>query len=201
MIWIYRNVDTAAQIQFPDWYSAVFMIRDGADDLSEQSRELPAGGEGSTAAGAAKPGQCAGRWIQKIHFMTDKCRFPHLCVYCPPRERKHNWKQPNANTGQDLCGSNISEQWMHTYAIAGDVLLQVPVCQHGLSSQSHKAMRPKGHHATEPCTRVMSQFLLWINSELAAPAFLSWPPKSRVVSFLCVSDPIYGSCLQTWSRS
>lgn len=49
---------------------------------------------------------------------------------------------------------------MHTDAIAGNVLLQVPVCQHGLSSQSLKAMRPMGHHAAKPCTSVTSQFLL-----------------------------------------
>lgn len=119
---------------------------------------------------------------------------PLLCVYCPPM-----WKKTQLEAAQ--CKHRSGLVWMRTDAVAGDVLLQVPVCQHGLSSQSHKATRPMGHHAAEPCTSVTSQFLLCIHSELVAAAFLSGPPKSRLASFACVSEPIYGSCLQTWSRS
>lgn len=88
---------------------SLFLIRDGADDLSEQSHERPAAEYDSAAAGTAKSGQHAGRWIQKFHFMRDKWHhivtlfFPHrqetkhtlvvslssqLWFYCPPCEKK-----------------------------------------------------------------------------------------------------------------
>lgn len=57
----YTETETNQQ-KFNFWSNiSLFIIRDGADDLSEQSHELPAAEEDSAAAGTAKSDQYAGR--------------------------------------------------------------------------------------------------------------------------------------------
>lgn len=69
---------------------SLFLIRDGADDQSKQSHELPAAEEDSAAAGTAKSGQPAGRWIQTFHFMSDTVNASRChSFFFHPKKAKH----------------------------------------------------------------------------------------------------------------
>lgn len=149
MIWIDKSL-TKLHKFIVRCNTHLVIFRGGGDDQSEQSHELPAGGEGSTAAGTAKPGQRAGRWIQKLHSMRDEGQFPSF-VFIVFHVKENRTGSSSMATQAKTCLDQTfyrSPCWFCVTTCAGSE-------KHRLSSyKSHNAMRPVCHWTTTPCTSV-----------------------------------------------